>query len=202
MRPADALRRRVDAALAAVDFPYDRDRPTHALSGGEQQRLASRRPSALAPGLLLLDEPTSNLDRVRRRDPDRGRRPSNGLGATLVLVEHRVGDWLPNVDRVIGPRGGRWGSGGRTAPHAVRRARHRACRAPASGSPTSHPRRHRADSRKPAETLVIAEEAMYRYRDELRDALAATSVTLRSSEAVACRPTGAASRPWRSCSPA
>ncbi|HET8778066.1 MAG TPA: ABC transporter ATP-binding protein, partial [Candidatus Limnocylindria bacterium] len=37
--PTDAIWPRVDAALAAVDFPYGRDRPTHALSGGEQQRL-------------------------------------------------------------------------------------------------------------------------------------------------------------------
>ena len=60
--PADAIWRRVDAALAAVDFPYDRDRPTHALSGGEQQRLALAATLALRAGLLLLDEPTANLD--------------------------------------------------------------------------------------------------------------------------------------------
>ena len=39
-----------------------RDRPTDALSGGEQQRLAIAGVLALRPGLLLLDEPTANLD--------------------------------------------------------------------------------------------------------------------------------------------
>src|SRR4051812_32920416 len=53
---------RVDAALAAVGFPYDRARDTAALSGGEQQRLAIAGVIALRPGLLLLDEPTANLD--------------------------------------------------------------------------------------------------------------------------------------------
>ena len=100
--PADAIWPRVDAALAAVDFPYDRDRPTYALSGGEQQRLALAATLALAPGLLLLDEPTSNLDpesaaEIRAVVGQAVER----LGATLVIVEHRVGEWLPIVDRVV-----------------------------------------------------------------------------------------------------
>ena len=60
--PTDGIWPRVDAALAAVEFPYGRDRPTHALSGGEQQRLALAGTLALRPGLLMLDEPTANLD--------------------------------------------------------------------------------------------------------------------------------------------
>ena len=53
---------RVDEALHRVAFPYGRDRSTAALSGGEQQRLALAGVLALRPGLLLLDEPTANLD--------------------------------------------------------------------------------------------------------------------------------------------
>src|SRR5262245_37745559 len=94
--PAEAIWPRVDAALAAVDFPYGRDRPTDALSGGEQQRLALAATLALAPGLLMLDEPTANLD------PDAAAdvravvgQAVDRLGATLILVEHRVGESLP-----------------------------------------------------------------------------------------------------------
>ena len=62
--PAGEIWPRVDAALSAVGFGYGRDRPTDALSGGEQQRLALAGAMALEPGLLLLDEPTANLDPV------------------------------------------------------------------------------------------------------------------------------------------
>ncbi|GAA3253728.1 ABC transporter ATP-binding protein [Dactylosporangium siamense] len=93
---------RVDAALAAVGFPYGRDRDTAALSGGEQQRLAIAGVIALRPRLLLLDEPTANLD------PDGAQLVRAALGkalhdvdATMVLVEHRLTDALTLVDRVV-----------------------------------------------------------------------------------------------------
>ena len=58
----DEIWPRVDEALAAVGFPYGRDRPTQALSGGEKQRLVLAGALARRPGLLLLDEPTAQLD--------------------------------------------------------------------------------------------------------------------------------------------
>jgi energy-coupling factor transporter ATP-binding protein EcfA2 len=93
---------RVDEALVMVGFPYGRDRPTDALSGGEQQRLALAAALALQPGLLLLDEPTANLD------PDGARLVREAVGRrvaggelTLLLVEHRVADSVDLVDRLI-----------------------------------------------------------------------------------------------------
>ncbi|GIJ61346.1 ABC transporter ATP-binding protein [Virgisporangium aurantiacum] len=89
---------RVDGALAAVGFPYGRDRDTNALSGGEQQRLALAGVLALRPGLLLLDEPTANLDPA---GAELIRLLLAGLDTTMILVEHRVAEALPLVERVV-----------------------------------------------------------------------------------------------------
>jgi energy-coupling factor transport system ATP-binding protein len=99
--PAADIWPRVTEALDRVGFRYPLDRPTAALSGGEAQRLALAGVLALRPGLLLLDEPTANLDPAgaalirtalaRSHDPD----------TTLILIEHRVAEALPLVDRVV-----------------------------------------------------------------------------------------------------
>ncbi|MGH8791184.1 MAG: ABC transporter ATP-binding protein, partial [Stackebrandtia sp.] len=100
---------RVDAALEAVGFPYGRDRDTRALSGGEQQRLALAGTLALEPSLLLLDEPTANLDPAGAREVREALvRSTTSREGTVVLVEHRVDEALPLVDRVVAlaPGGG------------------------------------------------------------------------------------------------
>ncbi|GGB21131.1 ABC transporter ATP-binding protein [Flexivirga endophytica] len=93
---------RVRDGLAQVGLSYDVDRPTSALSGGELQRLALAGVLAVRPGLLLLDEPTSMLD---EETSDSVRRvvvaAARAVGATTVVVEHRIGPWLPHCDRVV-----------------------------------------------------------------------------------------------------
>src|SRR5690606_2097620 len=100
--PRDEIWQRVDESLDAVGLDVPRDRPTRALSGGQKQRLALAGALAMRPGLLLLDEPTANLDpsgvlEVR----DAVLRAISRTGSTLVIVEHRVDAWLPHVDRVL-----------------------------------------------------------------------------------------------------
>ncbi|MER7992669.1 ABC transporter ATP-binding protein [Micromonospora chalcea] len=100
--PAGEIWPRVDEALRRVGFPYDRDRPTAALSGGEQQRLALAGTLALRPGLLLLlDEPTANLDPAGAALIRRAVANALDTDTTMVLVEHRVTEALPLVDRVV-----------------------------------------------------------------------------------------------------
>ncbi|MFG3423781.1 ABC transporter ATP-binding protein [Micromonospora sp. NPDC048063] len=99
--PAGEIWPRVDEALARVGFPYHRDRPTAALSGGEQQRLALAGVLALRPGLLLLDEPTANLDPTGAALVRAAVAGALDADTTLILVEHRVAEALPLVDRVV-----------------------------------------------------------------------------------------------------
>lgn len=93
---------RVRAALDDVGLDLPLEHPTSALSGGQKQRLALAGAVAMRPGLLLLDEPTANLD------PDGVRQVRDTVvscldrsGATLVVVEHRVAVWAGAVDRVV-----------------------------------------------------------------------------------------------------
>ncbi|HEY5224776.1 MAG TPA: ABC transporter ATP-binding protein [Microbacteriaceae bacterium] len=93
---------RVRESLSAVGLNLPLDHPTAQLSGGQKQRLALAGVIAMRPGLLLLDEPTANLDpdgvaQVR----DAVAAILESTGATLVVVEHRVEIWQGLVDRVI-----------------------------------------------------------------------------------------------------
>ncbi|MGH7806018.1 MAG: ATP-binding cassette domain-containing protein, partial [Candidatus Binatia bacterium] len=97
--PTEAIWPRVHRALAQVHFPYPEDRSTAALSGGEKQRLAIGGVLALRPRLLLLDEPTANLDPAGAAAVRETIGELDGL--TLILVARRVADALPLVDRVI-----------------------------------------------------------------------------------------------------
>ena len=107
--PREEIWRRVAHALEAVGLDLPQGHPTSTLSGGQKQRLALAGVLAMQPGLVLLDEPTANLDphgvnEVR----DAVVRSIGGSGATLVVVEHRVAVWRDVVDRVIvlSPEGG------------------------------------------------------------------------------------------------
>ncbi|MFC7327780.1 ABC transporter ATP-binding protein [Marinactinospora rubrisoli] len=117
--PRAEIWERVGDALAEVGFPYEPGRGTAALSGGEKQRLVIAGVLAMRPRLLLLDEPTANLD------PEGARLVREVIGriaadtsATVVLVEHRVADVVDLVDRVVvlEPGGGVAADG---RPHTV-----------------------------------------------------------------------------------
>ncbi|MFT4259073.1 ABC transporter ATP-binding protein [Microbacterium sp.] len=93
---------RVVAALDAVGLDVALDRPTTALSGGQKQRLALAGALAMRPGLLLLDEPTANLDPDGAQEVrDAVERMLEAQPATVIVVEHRLDIWLPLITRVI-----------------------------------------------------------------------------------------------------
>lgn len=181
----DGIWSRVDAALAAVEFPYGRDRPTHALSGGEQQRLALAGTLALQPGLLLLDEPTANID------PDGAAevravlaRVLERLGATMLLVEHRVDEAVALVDRVIVIEAGR-GVVADGPPARVFRDHGSALADGGVWVPDRPPAAPTRRDRPPTQTLLLAEHVSFRWPGATVDALTPVDVSLRSAEAIA-----------------
>ncbi|MFD1714053.1 ABC transporter ATP-binding protein [Amnibacterium flavum] len=100
--PRDEIWSRVAEALDAVGLDLPLDRATSELSGGQKQRLALAGILAMRPGLVLLDEPTANLDPDGVREVrDAVARMIERTGATLIVIEHRVGTWVDLVDRVV-----------------------------------------------------------------------------------------------------
>ena len=101
--PRDEIWRRVRASLDAVGLDgVQLHRSTMHLSGGQMQRLALAGALAMRPGVLLLDEPTANLD------PDgvtqivgAVRGVLDAHRSTMLLVEHRAGPWIDLIDRVV-----------------------------------------------------------------------------------------------------
>ncbi|WP_226081820.1 ABC transporter ATP-binding protein [Mycetocola spongiae] len=107
--PREQIWPRVSRALGDVGLDLPLDHLSSRLSGGQKQRLALAGVLAMNPGLILLDEPTANLDPAGVREVrDAVGRALDRTGATLIVIEHRVSTWLPIVDRVIvlGPGAG------------------------------------------------------------------------------------------------
>jgi cobalt/nickel transport system ATP-binding protein len=80
-----ALAERVDQALAAVGMAEHADRSPLHLSGGQRRRVALATVLACDPEILVLDEPSSNLDPVARRELAE---VLLGLGRTMLMVTH------------------------------------------------------------------------------------------------------------------
>ena len=99
---AAAVARGVEEAALALGIAHLLDRSTHELSGGELQRVALGAALVGRPRLVLLDEPTSQLDPVAGDELVwLLRRLNEEWGTTIVLVEHRLERCLPAADRVL-----------------------------------------------------------------------------------------------------
>ena len=100
MEPAE-IRKRVDAALKAVDMYNYREKATHKLSGGQKQRVAIAGVIAFEPKCLVLDEPTAMLDPKGRKEIiDTIIRLNREKGITIILITHFMEE-AEQADRVI-----------------------------------------------------------------------------------------------------
>jgi energy-coupling factor transport system ATP-binding protein len=103
-----AVARAVEEAALSLGISALLDRPTSELSGGELQRVALGAALAGRPRLIVLDEPTSQLDPVAGDELISSlRRLNEDADTTILLAEHRLERCLPAADRVIALVGGR-----------------------------------------------------------------------------------------------
>lgn len=99
--PKTEISERVERALALVDLTGLIDRGATKLSGGQQQRVALARAVVADPGLLLLDEPLSNLDaKLRDRMRFDLRELQQRLGVTSIYVTHDQSEAMVMSDMV------------------------------------------------------------------------------------------------------
>jgi tungstate transport system ATP-binding protein len=89
--PRERRRERLEELLDRVRLAELAKRPARRLSGGEQQRLALARALARDPDLLLLDEPTANLDPAATRAVEEIIRMAAQSGIKIVMASHDLG---------------------------------------------------------------------------------------------------------------
>ena len=100
--PKDEIKRRVTEILALVELSGMELRMTNQLSGGQQQRVALARALVVEPGVLLFDEPLSNLDaKLRVQMRTEIRRIQQKLGITAIYVTHDQSEAMSISDQII-----------------------------------------------------------------------------------------------------
>ena len=105
--PKDVIREKVADILHLVGLDGMEDRMTNQLSGGQQQRVALARALVIEPGVLLFDEPLSNLDaKLRVSMRTEVRRIQQEAGITAIYVTHDQSEAMAISDDIIIMRGG------------------------------------------------------------------------------------------------
>lgn len=104
--PRDEMMTRVKDAMKLTGISDLADRSPYSLSGGQQQRVALTSILVMQPKVLVLDEPTSQMDPIGTREVFVAIQKMAEQGMTVILVEHKV-EWIANfVDRVIALKDG------------------------------------------------------------------------------------------------
>lgn len=133
--PTPVIRRRIAETAHFFGINEWFEKPVFELSGGQKQLLNLAAVMAMQPQLLLLDEPTAQLDPVAAKDfLTIVQRLNLELGTTVVMVEHRLEELFPIADRVILMDGAGW-----SFPVPPKRSRATSAAVRGTGSPRRCP---------------------------------------------------------------
>jgi energy-coupling factor transport system ATP-binding protein len=99
--PVEEIERRIANAAELFGITELLDRFTHALSGGEKQRVVVASIFCLNPSIMLLDEPTSELDPAGTESVMDAIQVLAGEGVTILVVEHKVEELALYTDRLM-----------------------------------------------------------------------------------------------------
>lgn len=100
--PSDRIRAEIPRLLKLVRLEGMEERETFSLSGGQKQRVALASALMMSPELLILDEPTSELDPIGKEEVfDAVRRLRDERHTTILMIEHAVEQLAEFADRIL-----------------------------------------------------------------------------------------------------
>ncbi|MFX0009487.1 MAG: energy-coupling factor ABC transporter ATP-binding protein [Candidatus Hermodarchaeota archaeon] len=105
--PRDQIRKKINEAIKLTEIEDILDKAPFEISGGEQQRVAIASILVIEPNIIVLDEPTANLDPLfAKKILALLKKIQVEKGITIIISEHRMDLILPIVDDVILMKGG------------------------------------------------------------------------------------------------
>ncbi|EWG12456.1 ABC transporter ATP-binding protein [Cytobacillus firmus] len=100
--PPEEIESKIDEALELVDLLPYKHTLIHTLSGGQKQKLALACVLSLKPEILILDEPTANLDPASSYELTRIiKKLKENQAFSLLIIEHKLDDWIDLTDRCV-----------------------------------------------------------------------------------------------------
>ena len=105
--PRDEMKKRIDDALELLDIAKYRDRAPFDLSGGQMHRMAIASIIAINPEIIVLDEPTSQLDPQGSEEVFKAVAKLSEKGITVIMVEHKIEKIAAYSDRIMLLDGGK-----------------------------------------------------------------------------------------------
>ena len=99
--PRSMMKERIQESLVSAGIPVPLTVNHAEFSGGMKQKLAIASALALKPGLLILDEPTANLDPFSTKQVFEQIARLHDAGQTMIVIEHKFDPLLPVMDRVV-----------------------------------------------------------------------------------------------------